>query len=65
MPGVENLPRIMRTLAGDRPIIVVACGSPYGIAELPADLRLYTYSETLPSLAASVMRLIGRVVSEN
>ncbi|HLP27595.1 MAG TPA: hypothetical protein VK147_03070, partial [Candidatus Didemnitutus sp.] len=65
LAGMDNIPDVMRRLAGDRPIIVVACGSPYGIAELPSQLCLYTFSDTLPSLAASVMRLIGRVVSQN
>ncbi|MBL0322637.1 MAG: hypothetical protein IPP80_09750 [Ignavibacteria bacterium] len=65
LAGMDRIPNVMKRLAGERPIIVVACGSPYGIEELPADLQLYTYSDTLPSLAASVMRLIGRVVSEN
>jgi len=65
MDSMENIPNIMKRLAGDARIIVVACGSPYGIEELPSDLTLYTYSDTLPSLAASVMRLIGRAIDEN
>jgi beta-N-acetylhexosaminidase len=60
IPGVERVPEIMRSLAGGRPTIVVACGSPYAIEQLPADLTLYTYSDTLPSVAASVLRLVGR-----
>jgi beta-glucosidase-like glycosyl hydrolase len=60
IPGVERVPEIMRSLAGGRPTIVVACGSPYGVEDLPADLTLYTYSDTLPSVAASVLRLVGR-----
>lgn len=60
LPGWDRLPDVMTRIATGRPIIVVSCGSPYGTEELPADFRLYTYSETLPSLAASVMRLVGR-----
>lgn len=60
LPGSERLPAIMQRIAAGRPIILVACGSPYGMEDLPADFRLYTYSETMPSLAASVMRLAGR-----
>lgn len=63
--GLERLPEIMARLAGEKPVIIVACGSPYGIDSLPAQTRIYTYSDTLPSLAASVMRLIGKVVSKN
>lgn len=60
LPGWDRLPDVMTRIAAGRPIIVVSCGSPYGMEELPADFRLYTYSETMPSLAASVMRLVGR-----
>jgi len=62
LPGAEKLPDILSTLAGRRPVIVVACGSPYGIEALPATTTIYTYSDTLPSIAASVMKLIGRIV---
>ncbi len=60
LPGWDRLPEVMTRIASARPIIIVSCGSPYGMDELPADFRLYTYSETMPSLAASVMRLVGR-----
>lgn len=60
IPGMDRVPDIMTTLAAGRPTIVVACGSPYGIERLPATMRMYAYSETMPSLAATVMRLIGR-----
>ncbi len=63
--SVERMPEIVTKLASGRPTIVVSCGSPYGMEDIPADLRVMAYSDTLPSLAASVMRLIGRVVSEN
>jgi beta-glucosidase-like glycosyl hydrolase len=62
LPGAENLPQVVSALAGSRPVIVVACGSPYGIEMLPAAATIYTYSDTLPSIAASVMKLIGRFV---
>jgi beta-glucosidase-like glycosyl hydrolase len=60
IPGLDRIPEIMQRLAAGRPTIVVACGSPYGIERLPATMRMYAYSETMPSLAATVMRLIGR-----
>jgi len=60
LPGWDRVPDVMKRIACGRPIIVVSCGSPYGMEALPADFRLYTYSETMPSLAASVMRLVGR-----
>ena len=62
LPGAENLPEVIRALAGSRPVIVVACGSPYGVEMLPASTAIFTYSDTLPSIAASVMKLIGRLV---
>lgn len=65
MPGFDRIPYVMQRLAQDRPSIVVACGSPYGIDALPSSLAIYTFSDTLPSIAASVMRLIGRSVHQN
>jgi hypothetical protein len=65
MPGFDRIPYVMEQLAQGRPSIVVACGSPYGIDALPSSLAMYTYSDTLPSIAASVMRLIGRSVHQN
>lgn len=65
LPGYERIPYVMQQLAQDRPSIVIACGSPYGIETLPSSLTMYTYSDTLPSIAASVMRLIGRSVHQN
>jgi len=62
LPGAERLPHIIDRLAGGRPVIVVACGSPYGVENITSTATLYTYSDTLPSVAASVMKLIGRVV---
>jgi beta-glucosidase-like glycosyl hydrolase len=62
LPGSEKLPDVVARLAHGRPVIVVACGSPYGIESIAASCTVYTYSETLPSIAASVMRLIGRNV---
>jgi len=63
MPGYDRLYEVMSALAGDRPVIIVACGSPYGIKDLPASTTLYTFSDTVPSMAASVLRLIGKTVS--
>lgn len=63
MPGMERLPHIITRMADARPVVMLACGSPYGVDDLPAAMKLYTYSDTMPSLAASVMRLIGRPVN--
>ena len=63
LPGWDRLADVMTRLAAGRPIVIVSCGSPYGLETLPADFRLYTYSETMPSLAASVMRLVGRAAA--
>ena len=65
LPGFDRIPYVMDQLAQGRPSIIVACGSPYGIDALPSSLAIYTYSDTLPSIAASVMRLIGRTVHQN
>lgn len=65
LPGFDRVPYVMEQLAQGRPTIVVACGSPYGIDQLPATMTMYTYSDTLPSIASSVMRLIGRSVHQN
>lgn len=62
LPGADRMPEIALRLAAGRPVIVVACGSPYGIEQINASCTIYTYSDTLPSIAASVMRLIGRNV---
>jgi beta-glucosidase-like glycosyl hydrolase len=62
LPGGERVPEIAKRLAAGRPVIVVACGSPYGIDRIDSACTIYTYSDTLPSIAASVMRLIGRNV---
>ena len=65
LADMSRIPQIIQQIAADKKILIVACGSPYGVDVLPAHTRLYTYSDTLPSLAASVMRLIGRAVNEN
>ncbi|MBC8125133.1 MAG: hypothetical protein H7X70_05315 [Candidatus Kapabacteria bacterium] len=65
LTNMTRIPQIIEQIAADKTVLIVACGSPYGIDVLPAHTRLYTYSDTLPSLAASVMRLIGRAVNEN
>ena len=62
---VGRLPEIVRTLSAGRPSVVIACGSPYGIGSDIADAVMYTYSDTLPSIAASVLRLIARAVPQN
>jgi len=61
LPGLDRLPAVMDALSTDRPRIIVAAGSPYGIDRFRADLVMRTFSDTVPSLAASVLRLIGRV----
>lgn len=62
LPGAERIPSIIQRIAQGRPVIVVACGSPYGVEHITSAATIYTYSDTLPSIAASVMRLIGRIV---
>ena len=60
MTSHERIPDVMQRIAAGKPIIVVCCGSPYGMESLPSAMSVYTYSDTMPSLAACVMRLIGR-----
>lgn len=60
LPGYDRIPEIMDALCDGRPRIVVACGSPYGFDTISANLTMYAYSDTTPSLAATVLRLIGR-----
>lgn len=60
IPGHEHLPSIFRALAHGRPSVVVACGSPYGITDLPADAYVLTYSDTQPSIAAAALLCSGR-----
>ena len=62
LPGADRIPSIVSSIAQGRPVIVVACGSPYGVEQISSAATIYTYSDTLPSIAASVMRLIGRIV---
>ena len=62
---LDRLPHVLQLLGGGRPRVLVVCGSPYGVESTFADAILYTYSDTLPSIAASVLRLIGRSVPEN
>jgi len=61
IPGFEYVPGVMNRLSENKKRIVIACGSPYGISELSADLRINTFSDTIPSIAALVLRLIGRI----
>lgn len=56
----EKIAEIMTRISGNRPAIVLACGSPYGPTDLASDLTITTFSDTVPSLAAVVLRLIGR-----
>ncbi len=56
----EKIAEIMLKLSADRPTINLVCGSPYGPSDLAADLTITTFSDTVPSLAAVVLRLIGR-----
>ena len=60
LPGMEQVPAMIERLAAGKHVIAVVCGSPYGLETLPADATIFTYSDTTPSLAASVLRLIGR-----
>lgn len=60
LPGLERIPEIMDALCEGRPRIVISCGSPYGFDTISANLTMYAFSDTTPSLAATVLRLIGR-----
>lgn len=60
LPSTHNIVRIVNQIAEQRPVIFVLCGSPYGIQIPYSMLSLNTYSNTTPSLAASVLRLIGK-----
>ncbi|MBU3678929.1 MAG: hypothetical protein FGM32_04895 [Candidatus Kapabacteria bacterium] len=61
----QRLPTVLELISRAKPSILVACGSPYGVDPGVASAVVYTYSDTLPSIAASVLRLIGRAVPEN
>ena len=60
LPGQEKVPAVMEALHRGRSSVAVVCGSPYGIEQFSTDLKIFSYSDTTPSLAASVLRLIGR-----
>lgn len=60
LPGIENIPSIIERLCGNKKRIIISCGSPYRISDLKSDLAINTFSDTIPSLAATVLRLIGR-----
>lgn len=60
LPGTENIPGVMDRLTQHRKRIIIACGNPYGINDFSSDLTINTFSDTTPSLAAAVLRLIGR-----
>jgi beta-glucosidase-like glycosyl hydrolase len=60
LPGFDRVPEITRRLASGRPTVVVSCGSPYGIDAIAANTTLLAYSDTTPSLAATVLMLVGK-----
>ncbi len=60
LPAAERFRVVIERLQHGRPTILVCCGSPYGVESLPASATLYTFSDTVPSLAASVFRLSGQ-----
>lgn len=55
--SAEKYASIVHQLSAGRPSVVVACGSPYGIGAMKATATIYTFSDTTPSVAASVFRL--------
>ena len=55
-----RLPEIISELSAERPTILVVCGSPYGLQNVASSLIIHAFSETVPSLAATVLRLVGR-----
>lgn len=60
LPEVHHLPRVMTTLANGKPIILVICGNPVVAAGLPNNLAINAYSDTTPSLAATVLTLTAK-----
>jgi beta-N-acetylhexosaminidase len=56
----ENISNAVRRISAGRPVITLFLGSPYVSDSLKADLNIFTYSDSMPSLAAAVMVLTGR-----
>lgn len=56
----EKYAEIIEKLSAGKKKIIVLIGNPYIKNSLNADLFITTYSATLPSIAASILKLIGK-----
>ena len=58
----DRVKELTKELAGDKPIIAVILGNPYMAGELGEDATILAYSDALPSVAATVLKLSGKTV---
>jgi beta-N-acetylhexosaminidase len=55
-----NLIKAIREIKGFKPAIIIFFGNPYLEEKIEAELKILTYSDSLPSMAATVVKLSGR-----
>lgn len=56
----KKVNEIIKKIARDKKYIVIIFGSPYVAENIEADLLINTYSDSFPSIAASIVLLTGR-----
>ena len=66
--GVENIDKlnyIIDKLAAGREYVTILFGDPYIAEAIQSKLKIMTFSDSFPSLAAAIMKLTGRVLPDN
>ncbi len=58
----DDFKKKISRLVGNRPIVSVLFGNPYLIDELKSDAFVLAYSDSLPSIAAAVLEITGKVI---
>ena len=61
----DRINEIIRKLSKDKVMITIIFGNPYLDNKLDDSNIVYTYSDSLPSIAAAVMKLSGRTANVN
>lgn len=59
----DRINEIMTMLSGNKDKLVILFGNPYLSKMIRSDNILFTYSDSLPSIAAAVMKLSGRTAN--
>ncbi len=66
--GVENIDKlnyIIDKLAAGREYVTIIFGDPYISEAIQSKLKIMTFSDSFPSLAAAIMKLTGRILPDN